>query len=64
MMVDPIEAAEARCEDWALENVDANGIAVCFCGRTFPLEQGHTLSPNPYAIPVCPKCFQEVCLTR
>lgn len=62
MIPDPIESAEAQCEAWALENVDANGIAVCSCGRTFPLEHGQTLTPNPYAIPVCPVCFQEACL--
>lgn len=61
MIPDHIEQAESRCERWADENVDADGIATCSCGRKFKLEEGETLSPNPYAIPVCRVCFLEAC---
>jgi len=55
---DIIERGEDRCEAWALENVQGN-VATCSCGDTFDLGKGETLSPNPYAIPVCPKCFEK-----
>lgn len=56
-MLDPIEQGEVRCERWADENVDADGVATCSCGRKFRLEDNETLSSNPYAIPVCRICF-------
>lgn len=55
---DPIERGEDRCEAWAFENVRGN-VATCSCGDTFNLDEGETLSPDPYAIPVCPKCFEQ-----
>lgn len=55
---DPIELGEMRCEDWAAENVRGNRFRCC-CGAVCNLEQGVSLSPDPYAIPVCPKCFDQ-----
>lgn len=55
---DPVERGVARCEAWADENVDGDE-ATCGCGRTFKLEDGETISPDPYAIPICPLCFEE-----
>lgn len=53
---DPIERGEARAEDWYFSNVK-HGIATCGCGNEFKLEDGETLSADPYAIPVCSECF-------
>lgn len=55
---DPIERGEMRCEDWEAENVKGD-IATCCCGRKFKLADGETVSADPYAIPVCPICFEE-----
>jgi len=55
---DPIERGEARCEDWAAEHVHGN-MATCCCGKEFRLVDGETTSADPYAIPVCPDCFDE-----
>lgn len=56
MIPDPIERGEARCEAWAAENVRGN-VATCQCGNEFNLRDAQTISPDPYAIPVCPECF-------
>ena len=55
---DPIERLETSAEDWWYENVDGSQFT-CFCGELCDLYDGHTLSANPYAIPVCPKCAEE-----
>lgn len=53
------ERGEAKCESWEAENHIRGNIYRCSCGREFDLSEGTTLSPDPYAIPVCPKCFEE-----
>lgn len=58
MMMDFFEMAEARCEQWSLENMDGDSFTCC-CGNTCKLEQGEALTPDPYAIPVCPSCFEK-----
>jgi hypothetical protein len=60
MLPDQIEMMESACEWWADENVKGD-MATCSCGRQFKLVDGETLDPNPYAIPVCPTCFEEWC---
>lgn len=55
---DPIERGEQRCESWYFDNV-RDGVATCSCGKQFKLEDGETLSADPYAIPVCPECADE-----
>lgn len=52
---DPIERGEARCEDWAAINLHGE-IFTCQCGSKCHLNDAETLSPDPYAIPVCPQC--------
>lgn len=58
MVPDPIERGESRCEDWAATNVKGDCFTCC-CGATCKLEAGETSSPDPYAIPVCPECFDK-----
>ena len=58
-MPDFFEAGEQRCEDWYFDNVIGDE-ATCSCGKTFKLSEAEMPSPNPYAIPVCPDCFQEI----
>jgi len=55
---DPIEIGEARVDNWYFDNVK-NGIATCCCGNEFKFEDGETVSADPYAIPVCPECFNK-----
>ena len=56
---DPIERGEASCESWdAKAHVDGDNYR-CDCGKIFDINEGVTLSPDPYAIPVCPDCFEE-----
>lgn len=57
-IMDPIERGEARCEDWAFDNVKGD-VMTCCCGKTCKLDEAETLSPDPYAIPVCPSCFES-----
>ena len=52
---DPIERAEARAEIWAETHASGDGF-ICACGSRFKLEDGVILTPDPYGIPVCPKC--------
>lgn len=56
MLPDLITLGEASVEAWADENV-VGDIATCQCGNTFKLNQGESLSPNPYATPVCKECI-------
>ena len=56
MIPDPIERGEDRCERWAAENVKGNQFTCC-CGSVCDLDDGETVSADPYAIPVCPECF-------
>ena len=60
---DPIEVGESRCENWYFENVKGD-IATCCCGNTFKLSDGETLSPDPYAIPVCGECFEKAMVEK
>ena len=60
---DPIEIGERRCEDWATEFVHGDTMTCC-CGKTCSLGEAQTLSPDPYAIPVCPDCFEAAVKKR
>ena len=55
---DPIERAEASAERWADEYIKGN-MFKCGCGKMCELEDGQTISSNPYAPPVCMDCFEE-----
>ena len=58
MILDPIERGEQRCENWYYDTKVGDKHR-CSCGELFKLEDGQEVSADPYAIPVCPKCFQE-----
>lgn len=58
---DPIERAEARAER-AFDDLSLpDGKMKCYqCDAVFdPDNEGGTLSPDPYAMPVCGKCFEK-----
>ena len=55
---DIMERGEDRCDAWYFDNVK-DGVATCSCGGTFDVDKGETLSSDPYAIPVCPACFEK-----
>ena len=57
-MLDPIERSESRIESWAQDNVDGDRFR-CSCGKWCEFMLGETLSPDPYAEPVCPECFER-----
>ena len=58
MIPDPIERGEQRCEAWAADNVQGDCFT-CSCGNVCNLGDAETLSPDPYAIPVCGECFDK-----
>ena len=55
-MLDQIERWEAAAEEWADEHIHGDNFDCPGCGVLTPLDQGETLSPNPYAQPFCRKC--------
>lgn len=55
---DHIESAEIFAQSWANDHVKDNKF-LCGCGNWCDMKDGETLSFNPYAIPVCPDCFNE-----
>lgn len=59
-MRDYFEMREDVCEEWYFRNVK-DGVATCYCGKTFKLEDGQQGSADPYGIPICPDCFDEIC---
>jgi len=59
-MIDQIESWENAAERRYDEMAQPDGKLKCDCGSNFdPNIEGGTLSPNPYAMPVCDKCFNE-----
>ncbi len=56
--LDMMESWENCAEDWYFDNV-VNGIATCSCGEKFKFDEGFQISPNPYSIPVCEKCYEK-----
>ena len=50
-------SAEMRFEQ-ATEGLPAGKFRCC-CGRVASLDNAMTVSPNPYAMPVCELCFDE-----
>lgn len=63
MIPDPIERGEARAEREFDERSLPGGKMRCHCGAVFdPETEGGTTSPDPYAMPVCPACFEEAYL--
>lgn len=58
-MMDPMEAAEASAERRYEEMLQPDGRLKCGCGELFRPDQGATTSPYPWAMPVCPTCFDK-----
>ena len=58
MIPDPIERGEQACDDWYFDSKVGDKHR-CGCGRLFDLDDGETVSPDSYAIPICPTCFGE-----
>ena len=57
---DPIQRGEMSAERAYDEMSLPGGLLECPCGTAFdPDKEGGTASPNPYAMPVCGKCFDE-----
>jgi len=54
------ERLEDAAESAYYEMAQPGGNLKCGCGDIFnPEEEGRTVSANPYALPVCSKCFDE-----
>jgi len=47
---------ERYVEDWCFENIRGN-LFRCACGEWEELDKACQISPDPYSIPVCQKCF-------
>lgn len=61
MIPDPIERGEASAERAYDELEQPGGMLMCYqCSSIFdPEKEGGTLSPDPYAMPVCGPCFAK-----
>jgi hypothetical protein len=56
--LDQNEQREAAAERWISEKVVGDNFT-CDCGQLCPLEDGHVISMDPYAHPVCPACAAD-----
>ena len=59
MNYDPLEAMEAKIENWAFENIRDDEFRCANCDQWTPLNQAIASSPSPFALPLCPKCSGE-----
>ena len=57
-MEDYFEMRERCAEDMYFDMLQPNGKLKCSCGDEFEEGDGGTTSPDPYAMPVCPKCLE------
>ncbi len=57
---DPIELGEAKAEAWAKELFVGNKCRCIECKVLFELDELITLSPDPYAPPVCEECAEKL----
>jgi len=59
-MLDIIKRMERLAELEYDKMSQPGGKLKCDCGRIFdPDKEGGTVSPNPYAMPVCGECLEE-----
>jgi len=59
-MRDIVEHLEVGAEIAYDEMLQPDGRLKCWCGKLFdPNEEGGTVSPNPYAMPICGDCFEK-----
>lgn len=58
---DPIERMESAAERHYDEMIQPDGMMLCiYCKKhKFKEDEGHFISPNPYAMPACDKCAEE-----
>ena len=59
MIPDITERLEMGAEDKYFDMLQPGGKLKCDCGKIFDSSEGTTISPNPYAMPVCPTCFEN-----
>lgn len=57
LLPDPTERGRDVIEQWWFDNVKGDTFT-CDCGQSCKLNDAMTLSPDPYAIPVCYDCFK------
>ena len=57
-LMDPVERMEYAAEKWADGNIVGSNFR-CKCGKWCDLDNGHSVDPNPYSIPICPDCLKE-----
>ena len=55
-MRDPFEVMEDKIENWAFDNIKEDKFRCINCNKWTLLSEAVQLSPNPYALPICPKC--------
>ena len=60
-MLDLFESMEASAELQFDLMQQPDGQLKCSCGKLFDPDEGTCISPNPYAMPVCPTCFEAWC---
>tara|TARA_Y100000310_G_scaffold311548_1_gene357930 strand:- start:16510 stop:16746 length:237 start_codon:yes stop_codon:yes gene_type:complete len=63
---DIIENMENAAEAWAYDNIKYDPetkkeMFQCDCGEWEELSKGEVVSDNPYAIPICGKCWLKFC---
>lgn len=58
---DPVQRGEASAERAFDELSQPGGLFKCYqCDALFdPDKEGGTITPDPYAMPVCAKCYDE-----
>lgn len=56
-MRDIIERSEDSAEERYFEMLQPDGRLRCSCGKLFNVQDAQPASANPYAMPVCPDCF-------
>ena len=60
MILDHIKRGEARAESAYFNMVQSDGRFKCDCGKVFdPDDEGGTVTPDPYAMPVCGECLEK-----
>lgn len=58
MIPDPIERGETKADDmYHKMNIDGDHFKCLGCGEPCMWAEAQSLSPDPYGIPVCPKCI-------
>ena len=56
---DIIEMWEESAERSYDDMIQDDGRLKCACGELFDPDEGCMISPHPYSMPACSKCFEE-----